>query len=238
MTATAVAARERPILFSAPMVKAILAGTKTQTRRVVSDATSRGNVKPSRCDLSRAFVDPGPSPAGNPGPYLKAPVVKPEDVGIVERIYPPYFVGDRLWVRESWNIGRPALTSGPNAGAGFVPKWLPNDGMTVEQYRDHYDDHKLVYAASWDGPDVPPMRPSIHMHRWASRITLEITDVRVERLNAITSADARAEGCVPSLRESETDAFHNLWDSINASRGYSWESNPWVYAISFHRVTP
>ncbi len=65
-------------------------------RKSVNDATSRGNVKPSRCDLSQAWVDDGPSPAGNPGPYLKAPVVLPEDVGIVERIYPLWFVGDRM----------------------------------------------------------------------------------------------------------------------------------------------
>lgn len=242
MTAPAVAVHERPILFSAEMVKAILAGTKSQTRRVVSDGNYRGNAKPSRCDLSRAFVDSGPSPAGNPGPYLKAPVVTPEDAGIVERIYPPYFVGDRLWVRETWAARGKHTDSYPPAeiacNRSHFEIWYREQCFDGAQEKFNTD-----FLGRW--------RPSIHMPRALSRITLEIADVRVERLQDISEADANAEGIrVADLafgrgysgggetwHVSALEAFRELWDSINGDRA-SWSSNPFVWVISFKRVTP
>jgi len=233
--------KERPILFSGPMVRAILAGTKTQTRRVVTDATSQGNWRASDLDLSTAWVDHGPSPAGNPGPYLKArPTPEgfrrhdwPADDQIVDRLYPCWFPGDRPWVRESFVLGR--------ALKGGVPRDL------VAFFRDgrvHYttDDCRR-------NPDAPEgcenwtlkhaNKPSIHMPRWASRLTLEITDVRVQRVQEISEEDVAAEGVPRSCEEPDCtcwlDNFRQLWGSINGKRA-PWASNPWVWALTFRRV--
>jgi hypothetical protein len=96
----------------------------------------------------------------------------------------------------------------------------------------------LVYAATWD--DRYPMRghwcPSIHMPRWASRLNLEVEAVRVERLQAITEEDARAEGATPRCpEETARDAFMALWDRINGKRA-PWSANPWVWVVTFGRV--
>lgn len=227
MTATAV--RERPILFSGEMVRAILDGRKTQTRRTVSDSTSRGNFRASEMllDDPRVFVDPGPSPAGNPGPYLKAPINVPAicerrggtaeewDAAVVERLYPAWFADDHLWVKETFS---------PCVCDACRKAW-PREGKPG---------HGVNYRATDDRPDYV-YRPSIFMPRWASRLTLAITDVRVERLREISGSDAVAEGLSPTMRNEATavDRFSDLWDSLNAKRGYGWASNPWVWAIAF-----
>lgn len=226
---------ERPILFSGPMVRAILAGTKTQTRRLVTDATTQGNWKASELDLSTAWVDPGPSPVGNPGPYLKARPTRaamiahewPPDDDVMDRLYPRWFPGDRLWVRETWTAPRRATG-------------------------EHEQDRVLYRADSlWDGCGPGDLgfdwSPSIFMPRWASRLTLEITAVRVQRLQEISDEDAAAEGAalhpgsfplVDGPRRSlHGHAFADLWDAINAKRA-PWASNPWVWALTFHRATP
>ena len=112
-------------------------------------------------------------------------------------------VGSRLWVQATWH---------QDTG-------LSSD-KTIHYKADNFSD-----SYSW--------KPSIFMPRWASRITLEITGVRVERVQEIITKEAIAEGFVAGLRESETDAFHNFWDSLNAKRGNGWEANPWVWAIEF-----
>lgn len=262
MIATSVAVRERPILFSESMVRAILDGRKTQTRRVVSDRTSRGNYRASELLLNdpRTFADPGPSPAGNPGWYLhahlNAPLIEARrgwepgdcDPEIVERLYPWVFVGDQLWVREGWRWFGRALGGGVVTG-GFEYR----EGQTQRKFEDfaepdsRWEDFKAAFiedrANSW--------KPSIHMPRWASRITLEITNVRVERVQDISTADAWAEGIRPEdvaehagdgtadLCDPETaviDDFRMLWDSLNAPRGFSWIANPWVWVLEFRRV--
>lgn len=231
--------RDIPILFSAPMVKAILSGTKTQTRRIV---TAPPSVKRfgREAHFDRAWVDQGPSPAGNPGPYLKLPVtgVRPSRE-VVERVYPRWFPGDRLWVKETW---RPesVLVDDKEVRLSF----RADGGHSVGWYTDW----KIPEAAArgWVSPLLMP--------RWASRITLEITSVRVERLQSITEEDARAEGVsavwsVPWLGEgcdqpsnsgditSAVEAFSELWDDINGKKpGCSWDDNPWVWRVEFKRV--
>lgn len=124
--------------------------------------------------------------------------------------------GDRLWVRETWALAVPA---GSSVRAERIP---------------HY---------KADGEMLPRWKPSIHMPRWASRITLEITGVRVERLQEIKPIDTVAEGVYePKLNYGKAEGpyaiatFANYWDSINAKRGYPWDSNPWVWVIEFERV--
>jgi hypothetical protein len=118
--------------------------------------------------------------------------------------------GDRLWVRETWG---PRITNGePDPRQQYV-KYRADD--VDDSPCDENDWHE--WEDRW--------RPSIHMPRWASRITLEVTGVRIERLQDISEADARAEGVVDTL------AFEELWDSINGSG--AWDANPWCWCISF-----
>lgn len=216
---------EHPILFSAPMVRAILAGRKTQTRRVVSSRNSLVNggapcMKRDpeiisawpNLDLSDAFVDPGPSLNGYPDAFLK--VAGAEESR--HRVYPRIERGDRLWVRETW---AGSLT------AGF-------------KYRADLSDEQLGQAAQLRklSPALAGRwTPSIYMKRHASRITLGVTSVRPERLQHISGDDAVAEGIVFWDETGEPRSeFAMLWDSINGKRpGCAWADNPWVWVTSF-----
>lgn len=194
--------KERPILFSAPMVRALLAGTKTQTRRI---------AKPVRHpDLGNVYT---------PG----ALVLEHEPQHVIERCCPYGQPGDRLWVRETF---------------GHFER--------NENFKPGCD---VFFRADGNCLELEPWRPSIHMPRWASRILLEITDVRVERLQDISREDAQAEGCdhndpCDHVRHSCASigcqgpdyrvGYRQLWEQINGAG--SWAANPWVWAITFRRV--
>jgi len=216
--------KERPILFSAPMVRAILEGRKMVTRRAVK-------IQPhSRADIG-SF--------GKGQPFIRNPDATKRNPGC------PYGrPGDRLWVRETWYCDHFEVMRGP---------YLKPDDLNVSEA---IDDGTLVYAADGLTPyeaDQPIWKPSIHMPRWASRILLEITDVRVERLQAISDKQAMAEGVrlyadhaalgdwyhVEGKETYSADprkSFELLWSSINGPT--AWDANPWVWAVEFKRVTP
>lgn len=210
-----------PILFSAPMVRALIAGTKTQTRRVVkpqpfSDGYYQGEIDCVAADDGRGG-----------GQYFRFGVTAVGGGAIRTEIYAPRIaVGDRLWVREGLSV--------TDNDQGF--RWLS-------------------YAA--DGADVLPLQqwfkernsvPSIHMPRRASRLTLTVTDVRVQRLQDISEDDAIAEGALvhpasgfvaTSQIDFDRGPFFNnarqwyadIWDSING--GGAWDANPWIATYSF-----
>ena len=218
--------KERPILFSGPMVRALLAGTKTQTRRILKlkpgfDFQERDDGRlwpwaehPDRCD--DVWM---PSPHGQPG--------------------------DRLWVREAFRF--PASLDGLSPSecgekaldAGYRTPWAPTQ-FEADSTR----------TGEWRGFDTPPaetkpgkLRPGIHMPRWASRITLDIKAVRIERLQDISEQDAAAEGVATwapgalspdSLNADPSDQFRWLWCSINGPD--SWDANPWVWVVEFARA--
>lgn len=196
--------KERPILFSGPMIRAILAGTKSQTRRImkpqpVADARWGGGYawKTKRQSISVDSLN---------------------DSSFCPDMYPYGRPGDRLWVRESWGI--------------------------VPGHPERKDDMVVYRANGASHSSVERWRPSIHMPRWASRLTLEITDVRVERLQEISAGDCLREGIRldhsplwDKLPPSETDdynAYRDLWERINGPG--SWERNDFVWVISFKRV--
>lgn len=211
--------RERPILFSGPMIRAILEGRKTQTRRVVN-WPEWASKESDRQDFACRFRE-----ASWLGLF--------KDGRPVKRFSCRYGVaGDRLWVRETWC---PDMGSARSMGKG-----KPFDTSRA----------RIFFRADGEGVGAVRWRPSIHMPRWASRLTLEITEVRVQRLQDISEEDAKAEGCDQFYRAdfeadedtevhvSARDEFSTLWDSINAKRDSDWDSNPWVWAISFRRATP
>jgi hypothetical protein len=200
--------KERPILFSGPMVRAILDGSKTQTRRI---------VKPS-CVI---IVDAGGyhwpfKTAGRFSHAIDCPFGRP---------------GDRLWVRETFCMAG-EHGSYDAAPADGRPRW-PDSLPTI---------HRCFYRATEQGVDFDHgegWKPSIHMPRWASRITLEIVSIRVERLHEITRGDCMAEGCpFPNIaRETSPQQwFADLWKTINTKPGKTWDDNPWVWVIEFKRV--
>jgi hypothetical protein len=222
--------KERPILFSGEMVRAILDGRKGQTRRVVKP-------QPPHSDrVLRAPVEIEPGRAwGQEGQFI--PVAYTVDCSHYrEPILCPYGeVGDRLWVRETWQYAL-NVTNDPGMHSFNNCKTNPATGEKyIIYYRAMYNEHDD--PRGWSSP--------IHMPRWASRITLEITDIRVERLQDISEEDARAEGFSVTERAGIDSSFGNaiarawfrgLWDSINAKRGHSWASNPWVWVIAFKQV--
>lgn len=187
----------KPILFSGEMVRAILEGRKTQTRRVIK-----------------------PQPSGI---MTWHPVIERWSVNRTGELYKDKYgrPGDRLWVRE---------TFAPFGDAGAV--WFK---AGIPEYRGGLRVGWLDFPYKLDSTFEPPndlkWRPSIFMPRWASRITLEVTDIRIERVQDISSDDIKAEGCPP--HHTLYGWWEHLWDSINAKRGYSWESNPWVWVVSF-----
>lgn len=202
---------DKPILFSGPMVRALLAGSKTQTRRAL-----------------------------NP---------QPDD--IIEGDVPRYLriaVGDRLWVRESGlELKRAPLFKLFAHDASPGRYWTDSDGGRYgASYSEAITRESMIAGGDWR------VRPSIHMPRWASRITLTVTDVRVERLQDISEADALAEGIeyVPEgtsvsgalyairianhwsyVGDTAADVYRLLWNGINGAG--SWEANPWVAAYTF-----
>lgn len=220
--------KERPILFSAPMVRAIIDGRKTQTRRVVKPQPALNGNWMEWCHKGvliteqnvawHPFAEGFPRALASKGLGYLCPYGQP---------------GDRLWVRETW------MPDGPRDGtwddfAFFGCKGSPFS-MIPEQYRTPAH---VIHRASWDGSEMTGWKPSIHMPRWASRITLEITGVRVERLKDISDADAAAEGFVDegTGREwkSGRQRFGELWESINGPG--SWNANPWVWVVEFKRI--
>nr|WP_301290861.1 hypothetical protein [Robbsia andropogonis] len=200
------------------MVRAILDGRKTQTRRVVKlNVTGRAQRGKRQWHID------------DPDAVLACPYGQP---------------GDRLWVRETWR-GIVDINPPDEPLEFSVARYVPEQKYCrrVEYLATHDRDGKL-----W--------RPPLHMPRWASRILLEITDVRVERLQNCTQSDAVDEGIERSRASfmphgfrlydkpgnvygtDPIESYRSLWDILNAARGYGWDTNPWVWIVSFKRIEP
>ncbi len=227
---------EYPIIFSTEMVKAYLERRKTMTRRVMrpqppANAVMKQHSKYPNCWLP--YTTDGRlmnSCQGN----------RKNDCGW----YCPYGqVGSKLWIRETiaeWQGTIESVKNGDLDEAAALDYIVYKAG--AKDWAGILKDKS--YGHPWN------VRPSIHMPRWASRITLEIKELRVERLQDITEEDAKAEGIESSKLgtdywnffdgkgwwNSAITAFSYLWDSLNAKRGQGWEKNPWIWCISFRRV--
>lgn len=229
---------DRPILFSGPMIRALLAGTKTQTRRTAGladvnespDAWSLHNVGPLGYMAK-------PSAKGKFGATFESREIEPGALHVCPQRL-PIAPGDLLWVKETW---RPSISA---ADPWHVAVLYPHDGQ-VRHWNWSSDadfgDWRIPKAAAKG--NVTPL----FMPRWASRLTLTVTDVRVERLQDITYQDTLAEGIeatdiwqrrqIACLERNEEcgsvcrDSFRELWESINGAG--SWDENPWVAAYTF-----
>ena len=207
--------KERPILFSGPMVRAVLDGRKSQTRRVVTDRHL------TRLGLE---IHDGIAFTLEGGQWN----------GMFESGSPPWcpygIPGDRLWVRETWRFADEDVV-------GF---------RADDSHGEQSERVRVLAERYWHRPSgFAPLHwlPSIYMPRWASRITLEVVAVRVERLQEISEADARAEGCdgdcpigsIPCHQAGPCSYhFAQLWASINGPE--SWSANPWVWVVEFKRL--
>ncbi|MGY0247689.1 hypothetical protein [Klebsiella michiganensis] len=235
---------ERGMIFNAEMVRAILDDRKTQTRRIVKAAD--GAVKFCKeWDINgeEVFVVLGEKDHTGMNPVLGAISC------------PLGAVGDHIWVRETWGVVSHELDED-----GRIQSWAPDRPATAIHempFGNGYYSGHAIYAVdgdfTWGDDDGYEdgrscWKPSIHMPRAASRILLEITEVRVERLNAISEHDAQAEGVVklrggfwqhyqPGWTQHQLSArgsFVTLWKSIYGEE--SWNSNPWVWVIEFKRI--
>lgn len=229
---------EKPILFSTPMIRALLSGKKTQTRRIMKPQMEYGD----QCGFPSWYFPSGREsgilyPNGKEEILLKCPYGQP---------------GSRLWVRETFAI---------------VPRTAYARSIDVQQVirkDDPYNHDAAVFRADWDLSPPGRWRASIHMPRWASRIILEITDIRVERLQDISEEDAVAEGLTAITKDNGrtvkygipdrdglpgTDntgwpwtrwtidpriAYMRLWEDINGLG--SWNINPFVWCLTFREV--
>ena len=218
--------KERGVIFNAEMVQAILDGRKTQTRRIIKDCSVGRDPISKFIQIGKKFI----------GCY-------PEDVPELIRECCPFgAVGDRIWVREAFRVMGCATDV-----ARLMYKASERSSFTEAT--------RTVPVASCTKQPSHKWTPSIHMPRWASRIMLEITHVRVERLNSISEEDAAAEGVGSALwfaakgvpeeewaslgehgaeRASHINTFATLWESIYGTS--SWQANPWVWVIEFRRV--
>jgi len=228
--------KERPILFSGPMVRAILDGRKTQTRRALNVGTE---FQPSRTPGYQWTF------RGDSRGRARSGTWQDFRTNDLLALCPCGRVGDRLWVKETWSPDHAAFY--PN----FPIAYRANGEVDIEGGKAFSPESGTYHPFKW--------RPSIFMPRRASRLTLEVTAVRVERLNDISEADAMAEGveceayengrpvsrcwwdygrkcwsgAFPNGKEA-AGSFRTLWEEINGPG--SWEANPWVWVIEFKRV--
>jgi hypothetical protein len=223
---------EHPILFSAPMIRAVLAGTKTQTRRVVTVPWNKSTrslpYEPWWVDDDGKLLAQDEAGEFHPAEQAMAPYGGP---------------GDRLWVRETWAPWSEHIEERGEADA-------------IEDARKQMPWACIVYRADANGGhvNVKKWRPSIFLPRWASRMSLDVSDVRIERLQAITPEDILAEGVVarahhdPNLGKCPVSSFDGKayvdlrslwaagWDSINGKKdGCAWADNPWVWRVAFKK---
>ena len=250
---------ERPILFSGDMIKALINGNKTQTRRPVKPQPYRSSSNPpffTDTAVGDIFICPDMFPTTDTQGYV---IVECEAVGVYHSMgqqqfaekHSPFGVpGDRLWVRETFLPDPPrdhdawddwTCTSFEWEGCGSKLNAIPTQLRSPKH---------CLYQASWNGSDLC-WRPSIHMPKWASRLTLEVVKVSVERLQAISVDDVAKEGvpfycgCPSASRDEDYTAgvtayarekFSIQWNDIYAKQGLCWASNPWVWRVEFKRV--
>lgn len=251
---------EHPVLFSLPMIQAHLRGIKTMTRRIIGSSNSLvdGNrVTPKQWkgyefDFSNAYIDNGPSPAGNPGPYLKGVYSKLTDAH--HRIYPLYQTDDLLYVRESWQLAGWNFEDGEctiryaggteltlDMEADELERWtewltekihnLEGNGIFKAKANDaaaDHEEHEFIRTEK-----SYPMSPGIHLPKWGSRIWDEVITTKPQRVQEISEEDAVKEGMAifdndkQFIDQSAKTRFNILWNNMHPG---SWHTNDFIWA--------
>ncbi|MGI8547330.1 MAG: hypothetical protein ACR2M1_08340 [Gemmatimonadaceae bacterium] len=235
---------ERPMQFDSEEVRAIIGDRKTQMRLAVKLPRERGEWKASTVGgRSSRYANGTPAPE-------EAAIWNTTTGTCMVNPYGPS--GDRVWVRETWHPS--ASGSKPNWTSRYVLYAADNEGLGP--FDGCCIGKMLDTPVAWTGMQRSGWHPALHMPRWASRITLEVTEVRVERVQAITENDALAEDVPKQFRtvipvggkpmgvtepytiaNSHLGGFANRWDSLNSRHGNGWDLNPWVWAITIRRIT-
>lgn len=240
---------EHGLIFGAVSMRGILDGRKTMTRRVVSfhNSVSAFSRKIwNELDFDHAFVDMGPSPLGNPGPYLKVPFPKTDGFlgherhDTRHRVYPRVQVGDVIRCKETFRF------------TGFN---IPDNQMQIRYRADgDYSEPVMRDAPKAERTRDAKWRSPIFMPRWVSRAFLPVIGVVVQRVQEISEADAIAEGAFNASQDDKqqaarvalsegrdvvgpVDYFHQAWDTINAKRGHPWSRSDWVWGYQWKEVT-
>jgi len=216
--------KERPIIMNAESVRAIQTGTKTQTRRVMRIQPPGENWQ-----LATLLFTTGSNKNVDKHQWVKmdGDSIIDEDERLFRCSYG--YVGDQLWLREPWRL--------VGCGEGVPSTIEYRDGTRLEEPHssDYYDWGEGGYPTRWRSPRFMPY--------WASRITLEITDIRVARLQDISEEDAIAEGADISMSVTglifgtHRGEYSRLWDLSNEKRGHGWDTNPWVWIINFQPIS-
>lgn len=238
--------RDIPIIFSAPMIQALLSGRKTQTRRLVPQP-------PAECGINYMLGEESWLPVEDRTPVRRhfeawtGPLFQNRPAGHLcgsFDITPRFQPRDRLWVRENWQTGM--TSDGPQIAYAATPDFVEIDAWDgPDEGIGPSFNYGRCPGAKWNNwlPDVlgndGPWRPSIHMPRWASRLTLIFEGVKVERLQDISEEDALAEGCPAQTPEELAGMeargwYRDLWDSLHGAG--AWDANPWVVALTFRVV--
>lgn len=223
--------RERPILMNAPMVRAILDGSKTQTRRVMKHQPGGHHwdgmpgyklqkLMPldAGCAIKFAHSIPQNKEWDDATRWMTCPYGSP---------------GERLWVRETARCIAEGMHGGSNKKR-FDVDYKAGGGTSFEIPIQPQSPAKWFPSINKLSDGSPRWQPAIHMPRWASRITLEVTEVRVEKLQDISEGDACAEGMPSSVANSPRVWYASLWNQINGDG--AWDANPWVWCVSFKKV--
>lgn len=213
---------DRPILFSAPMVRALLDGRKTQTRRALGQLDVFTDSDGREAEVSCLQIEGESLPRVTIGRVVTLTKLKAA-------------VGDRLWVRESYLPDPPSDDPAWHNNVCSFVEWSGCGSRVSDVPPPLRISSHCIFAADdmWRGMEMV-WRPSIHMPRWASRLTLVVTNVRVERLQDISRGDAMEEGCpFPNMADGQNprDWFMGLWDQINGPG--AWDANPWVGVYGF-----
>lgn len=225
--------KDHGLLFKPDMIRAFLEHRKTQTRRILT----RMNVTldgPTRCskdywqgfDFNDAYLDDGPSPAGNPGPYLK---VFNTISQARHRLYPIYQVGDRVWAKTTFRITDMGMVKTERY---YVSVEYKDNDTGLMHYFDYCLPDNVIISEKWISP--------IFMPKWASCIWRKITEVRIQRVQEILPIDIVAEGVYVPGKYNWTKcesiaaflAWEKKWNEIYSERGYPWENNDWVIALT------
>jgi len=241
---TAHAPKDRPIIFSAPMVRALLDGRKSQTRRIVKDVPPmpEADCYPKHRQIHPAphldsYCSRRPKPSNPRGMSDRWCWWQVDDRACPPQFRVPYVPGDRLWVRETWRTAKsmdawkPKKIEEACLESGYRRPWAPIQ-YEADGTRENFADE----------PSEPgKTRVAIHLPRWLSRLTLIVTDVRVQRLQDISEEDAQAEGAeqmhlddLGNTWKTYARGFQSIWEKINGEK--SWAANPWVVAVSFKTI--